>query len=255
MNNEFKIGIDANLFRSTNDAWNKLMLNDPWSVGYVTTLIETKQWSSKDEWERFYYLSGEERAQKAGSNYDIIENFQLIRTNKAAIYGLSWELKNFNYQYGRTKEDLMRRAKVLYQYMHDQLHSPISLDECFECVRFRTICETWNGVIVREQNTVNKLQYLFGNSVTIKKTDGEIDHEYAVDYEVYVKGALKFGIQIKPKSYLGNAPYLRRARYANEQKFTAYKEKFGCPVYVIISKTSGEIQNMEIIATLQRGLI
>ncbi len=255
MNDEFKIGIDANLFRSTNDAWNKLMLNDPWSVGYVTTLIETKQWSSKEEWERFYYLSGDERSQKAGSNYNIIENFQLVRVNKAAIYDLSWDIKNLNYQFGRTKEDLMRRAEVLYQYMRDQLQSSITLDECFECVRFRTICETWNGVIVREVNTVKKLHYLFGSNATIKKTDGEIDHMYAVDYEVYVENVLKFGIQIKPKSYLGNAPYLGRARCANEQKFTAYKEKFGCPVYVIISKTSGEIQNLEVIAKLQRCLI
>lgn len=255
MNDEFKIDIDANLFRSTNGVWNKLMLNDPWSVGYVTTLIETKQWSSKDEWERFYYLSGQERIQKADRNYEIIENFQLIRTNKAAIYGLSWKIKNLNYQYGRTKEDLMRRAKVLYRYMHEQLHSPITLDECFKCVRFRTICETWNGVIVREQNTVIKLQNLLGGNVIIKKTDGEIDHKFAVDYEVYVEDVLKFGIQIKPKSYLGNAPYLVRARYANEQKYIAYKEKFECPVYVIISKTSGEIQNMEIIAKLQKCLI
>lgn len=255
MNDEFKIGIDANLFRSTNDAWNKLMLNDPWSVGYVTSLIETKPWSSKDEWERFYYSSGEERNQKAGNALELIENFQLVRVNKSAIFGFSWDIKNLNYQYGRTKEDLMRRAKVLYQYMHDQLHSTISIDECFECVRFRTICETWNGVIIREQNTVNKLQCLLGNNVIIKKTDGEIDHSYAVDYEIYIEDVLKFGIQIKPKSYFGNAPYLRRARYANEQKFAAYKEKFGCPVHVIISKTSGETQNMEIIATLQRGLI
>ena len=99
------------------------------------------------------------------------------------------------------------------------------------------------------------MQYILGDNVIIKKTDGEIDHKYAVDYEVYMGDVLKFGIQIKPKSYLGNVPYLRRARYANEQKFTAYKEKFGCPIYVIISKTSGEIQNMEIIAKLQRCLI
>ena len=51
MTDEFKVGIDADLFRSTNDAWNKLMLNDPWSVGYVTSLIESKQWKSKEEWE------------------------------------------------------------------------------------------------------------------------------------------------------------------------------------------------------------
>ena len=41
---EFVLKIDENKFRSTNDTWNRLMLNDPWSVGYVSTLIETTCW-------------------------------------------------------------------------------------------------------------------------------------------------------------------------------------------------------------------
>lgn len=255
MTDEFKVGIDADLFRSTNDAWNKLMLNDPWSVGYVTSLIESKQWKSKEEWECFYYASGEERNERAGSNYDVIENFQLVKTNKAALYGLSWDIKNLNYQYGRTKEELMQRAKVLYQYMRSQLDSQITIEQCFECVRFRTICETWNGVIIREANTVRRLQYLFGNNISIKKTEGEIDHTYAVDYEVYVDNTLKFGIQIKPKSYFGNAPYLQRARYANQQKFMAYKNKTGCPVFTVTSKTSGEIQNLDVVTEMKKYLM
>lgn len=161
------------------------MLNDPWSVGYVTSLIETKKWSSKEEWEEFYYKSGEER-EKNSVTCPIIEDFQLVRTNKNAIYNLSWDVKNLNYQYGRTKNDLVERAKVLYAYMQ-RLSSPITLEECVECVRYRTICETWNGVIIREENTVRNLQFLLGSNVAIKKTDGEIDHKYAVDYEVYYK--------------------------------------------------------------------
>ena len=131
MTDEFKLPIDAELFRTTNDAWNKLMLNDPWSVGYVTTLIETKQWKSKEEWEMFYYTSGKERIEKAGNNYNLIENFQLVRTDKAAIYKFSWDVKNLNFQYGRTKDDLMRRAEVLHEYMRSQLKSTITLDQCF----------------------------------------------------------------------------------------------------------------------------
>ena len=255
MTDEFKLPIDAELFRTTNDAWNKLMLNDPWSVGYVTTLIETKQWKSKEEWEMFYYTSGKERIEKAGNNYNLIENFQLVRTDKAAIYKFSWDVKNLNFQYGRTKDDLMRRAEVLHEYMRSQLKSTITLDQCFDCVRFRTICETWNGVIVRENHTVKRLAQLFGSNAIIRKTDGETDHVFAVDYEVHVQHELKFGIQIKPKSYLGNAPYLVRARYANEQKFLSYKTKTGCPVFVVISKTSGEILNPEIITAMRKALL
>lgn len=54
----FILTIDNELFRKTNAPWNQWMLNDPWSVGYVSQLIETKKWSSKEEWESFYYDSG-----------------------------------------------------------------------------------------------------------------------------------------------------------------------------------------------------
>lgn len=253
MSNEFTLQIDANLFRSTNGAWNYLMLNDPWSVGYVTTLIESQQWTSKEEWEQYYYESGDQRKQLAGIHYKEIENFQLVRTNKNAIYSLSWNLKNLNFQYGRTKDDLMRRAEVMFSYMQMQ-GSTITLEQCYECVRYRTICETWNGVIIRETNTIKVLQTMFSNAVSFKKTDGEIDHRYAVDYEVYLNGILKFGIQIKPKTYFGKAPYLERARYANEQKFTAYQKRYGVPVYIITSKTNGEIQNYNILTLMQKAL-
>jgi hypothetical protein len=50
---EFVLCIDENKFRSTNEKWNELMLNDPWSVGYVSTLIETVAWKTKEEWEQY----------------------------------------------------------------------------------------------------------------------------------------------------------------------------------------------------------
>ena len=48
---EFVLSIDKDKFRSTNAKWNELMLNDPWSVGYVSTLIEAANWKCKEEWE------------------------------------------------------------------------------------------------------------------------------------------------------------------------------------------------------------
>ena len=48
---EFVLTIDKDKFRSTNAKWNELMLNDPWSVGYVSTLIEAANWKNKEEWE------------------------------------------------------------------------------------------------------------------------------------------------------------------------------------------------------------
>jgi hypothetical protein len=242
---EFVLTIDKEKFRSTNAVWNKLMLNDPWSVGYVSQLIETKEWINKEEWENFYYESGLQRKKLLGFNESILNDDSLQLTNKSAINSLSWELKNLNYQHGRTKEDLMRKARKLHNVSPN-----LTINECYECVRFRTICETWNGIIVRETNTIRNLSVLFPNLV-FKKTNGMIDHTYAVDYEVFFNGKLKYGIQIKPQSYTYNAPYLQKARLANQQKYTAYFNLNGVKVLTVISKGNGEILNNEVLQQLR----
>lgn len=251
MEKEFVLTIDPEKFRSTNDMWNKLMLNDPWSVGYVTSLIETKEWQSKEEWECFYYDSGQERKRLLNNslNKTILEDFSLPLHNNDKICSLPWNDRNLNTQYGRTKDDLMARANCLYANVKNNGYN-LTLDECFECVRFRTICETWNGIIVRENNTISVLKKLFPK-IEFKKTDGNIDHTYAVDYELFNDGILVCGIQIKPKSYLGKAPYLVNARYANQKKYAAYKKLHNVDVLTIISKSSGEIQNNEIIESIK----
>lgn len=243
---EFILTIDKEKFRSTNAAWNNLMLNDPWSVGYVSQLIETKRWTSKEEWEQFYYDSGAIRKSLLGSQSDVLNDDTLQLNKGYVIKGLPWELKNLNYHYGRTKDDLMAKANILHGAA-----PRLTIEECFECVRFRTICETWNGIIVRERNTIKTLSLLFPN-LLFKKTDGETDHTYAVDYEVYYSGVLKLGIQIKPISYSYNTPYLQKARYANQQKYAAYFKEKGVQVVVIIAKSNGDIQDTEALEMLRR---
>lgn len=175
----------------------------------------------------------------------ILNNDSLQLTNKSFIQNLPWSDKNLNYHYGRTKEDLMGKAKKLNAFAQN-----LTLEECFECVRFRTICETWNGIIVRENNTIRNLLSLFPN-FTFKKTDGDIDHTYAVDYEVYFLETLKCGIQIKPKSYTFNTPYLQKAKYANQQKNAVYQKKYNVPVFTVISTSRGEILNNDIIKKIE----
>lgn len=243
---EFVLNIDKEKFRSTNAAWNNLMLNDPWSVGYVSQLIETKRWASKEEWEQFYYDSGAIRNSLLGSKSDVLNDDTLQLNQDYVIKSLPWDLKNLNYQYGRTKEDLMAKANRLHG-----VASRLTIEECFECVRFRTICETWNGIIIRENNTIRTLSLLFPNLV-YKKTDGETDHTYAVDYEVYYSGVLRYGLQIKPISYSYNTPYLQKARYANQQKYAAYFKEKGVHVLVVLAKSNGEIQDTDAISALRR---
>jgi hypothetical protein len=116
-------------------------------------------------------------------------------------------------------------------------------------VRFRVICETWNGVIVRERNTIQVLKEKFPD-YEFRKVSGEIDHQYAVDYEVYKNGKLTVAIQIKPQSYTWKAPYILKARQANMFKNQEYFKNFGVRVYDIIADTKGNIQNQEVLKNL-----
>ncbi len=249
---EFVLCIDKDKFRSTNAKWNELMLNDPWSVGYVSTLIEAAVWKSKEEWEDTYYRSGEarnkyifENSSKLGYSISFF-NDTTVPFNKSKYYSLPWEVKNINTQRGRTRQDLSEKGQILYEAVKNNGYG-LSVDECIECVRFRVICETWNGIILREHNTRANLSRLFPNLI-FKETDGEKDHTYAVDLEAFSQdGQLLCGIQVKPKSYLQNAPYIVKARNANQHKYAAYKERFGRDVITIISNSKGDVLSQDVL--------
>jgi len=53
--------LDAQKFKATNALWNELGLNSPWSIGYATNLIESSEFSSKEDWRDFYFDSGQKR--------------------------------------------------------------------------------------------------------------------------------------------------------------------------------------------------
>jgi len=65
------------------------MLNDPWSVGYVTTLIELVPFLKKEDWEKFYYKSGQKRellvANLHVDQQKIVNDETLIRVNRNAV--------------------------------------------------------------------------------------------------------------------------------------------------------------------------
>lgn len=253
---EFLLKIDNDKFRSTNAKWNDLMLNDPWSVGYVSTLIEAANWKNKEEWEEAYYKSGEVRnayIEKNAENLGYPKEFFndiTVPYNKEKYSSLSWNIKNINTQRGRTKDDLRNKGRILYDAVKGNGYN-LSLEECVECIRFRVICETWNGIILRENNTVSTLKELFPN-LRFEKVNGEMDHSFAVDFQVFSSSTNKLvcAIQIKPKTYLGNAPYIIKARIANANKYAAYKEKYGVTVLTIISTSKGKIINSDILEKL-----
>lgn len=154
-----------------------------------------------------------------------------------------------NFQFGRTKGQLLEKGSILYDYV-TQRGVDITVEECIECVRYRTICETWNGIIIRERNTVGKLKENFP-ALEFAKTSGDFDHRYAVDYEISENGNVLCGIQIKPRTYTFNTPYIVKARNANVRKNREYFEMFQRPVFDVISKTSGEIENPEVLSKIK----
>ncbi len=250
---EFVNSIDSQKFRATNTHWNDLCLNDPWSVGYVSTLIETTSFNSKEEWEKYYYLSGVERNTIISESFlddmNLLNDHTLKKTNPSQIEKLSEDLKNLNEQFGRTRNQLVEKGKILYDYVVTKGVN-ISLEECAECVRFRIICETWNGIIVRERNTIKTLNTMFKN-IEFVKTTGNFDHKYAVDYELKSKGKLICAIQIKPRSYTYNKPYLNKARKANMRKNKDYANEFDKEVFDVISKTNGTIINRQVLGKIR----
>ncbi len=253
---EFINTLHTGRFESTNALWNRLMLNDPWSVGYVTTLIETTEFRTKEEWESYYYQSGEKRnahlAAMDSNTRHLLNDEQLVRRNKQDILRLDWRLKSLNYQFGRTHEQLQRKGTILYQSALQQ-GLPITEAECAEAVRFRTICQTWNGVVVRERRAVALLQQQLPQ-FRFNKTSGEADYAFAVDYEVYADGRLLCGLQVKPVSYAtSQATYVVNARAANKRKNAHYFEKFGVPVFDVLYE-KGQIINGDISSEISRRL-
>jgi hypothetical protein len=249
---EFVLPIDNDKFRSTNGAWNNLKLNDPWSVGYTTTLVVVEDFSKKEDWEAFYYKSGEQRVLKLKNlSYEyqeILNNEQLVLKDEVKVKQLSLDLRNLNSEFGRTQEQLRKKGQLLYEVVKNNGFG-LTLEECFQCVRFRVICQTWNGVIVREINTIRTLKQSLPLA-DFRKVAGDFDYMYAVDYEVYKNDRLVYGLQIKPESYTWHAAYISKARYANRQKNQLYTSKYGVPVYDIISNSGGVIKNQEILKNL-----
>lgn len=239
---EFVCNLDYQRRESTNEAWNSLNLNSKWSVGCVSELIQSKKWNSKEEWESFYYNSGAERLLLVGDNADVLNDF---RMSYWEYNSQPDELKAINYYHGRTRDDLMEKAKVLYEAVKGGRYN-LSMEECYECVRFRTICQTWNGIVVAEGKCVQMLQKKFPD-FEFRKVEGDVDYDYEIDYEVFRDNALVLGIQIKPYTYLGKSNYLYSARQINARKFRSYKESRGVDVLLVIyNKRSPEyITNMD----------
>ena len=249
----FKNTLDAEKFRLTNAPWNELCLNDPWSVGIVTNVIELRAFKNKEEWEEFYYKMGDIRLKELSrldeATVAILEDELLVTHDTEVIDGLDWTIKNINFQNGRTRAQLDHKGSILYNYCQKK-GIDVSEDLCKEAVRFRVICETWNGIMVRERNTIAVLSEHFGD-LRFEKTDGAFDHQYAVDYELWQGDQRLCGIQVKPASYFKSfAPYIKRAKAINALKNREYKKEQGLPVFEVVSDMNGTVLNHDVFSEI-----
>ena len=102
---------------------------------------------------------------------------------------------------------------------------------------------------MREKNTLGSLKTIYPK-VNFVKTSGEFDYKYAVDYELFLGNSLICGIQIKPKSYTYNTPYLNKAKRTNLEKNKKYFQEFNAPVYDVFSTSKGSILNTGVLSTI-----
>lgn len=251
---EFLNPVPPAVFRATNGPWNALRLNAPWSVGYVASLVEARAFAEKTEWRDFYYASGAERlrllAALPEADRAVLTDFRLALTDPGRVQRLPAALKTLNFDFGRTPDELAEKGRALHAHL-TRLGQALTVAQAIDCVRFRVVGETWNGVVLRERATVAVLQtHLPG--VRFEKTPGDFDHRYAVDYQLFREAQRLGGIQIKPASYAAsNAPYLVTARQANRAKNEAYHRDFGVPVFDVLARTSGEILNPAVLDRLR----
>lgn len=251
---------DKNKFSWSNKVWNDLGLNRFWSVGSTSSLIENGNFKTKEEWRDFYFNSGAKRLEILKTlPIDIQEHLQQVMVPTVIEESRRKTLNKFkslNMNYGRTEAELEEKGRVMYEEI-ERLGNPhsITLKESIYLVKYRVIGETWNGVMFRERNTIEKLHKHFP-SARFVKLEGSKDSLYAVDYEMYYGTSLICGLQIKPDSYKkSNNPALKSSKQLNNEKNTKYKNKFGRDVYYIYSSTNGDLSDTDVIELMSDAVV
>lgn len=232
----------------TNDIWNNMKLNNPWIIGTVTAIIQQQPFASKEEWKAYYFQTG-------ASRLELLENVSpddRLRLQSIEIWNFNKcsdpRANSINKVYGRTKDELNSIGDIMYGAIR-ATNNPhhITRHDCRYIVQYRILGETWNGLMRREKATIATLSNVFGEDFSVEKVDGVTDIKYEVDAEIFHKGKLIAGVQIKPKSYQTNFAGNQKAYAINERKNKAYTKLKDVPVFYIYSDTKGTIYNFDIL--------
>lgn len=237
MSNLYILKTDASKLVNTEGIWNHLYLNDPWSIGYISNLIETESFQSKSYWEQFYFNSGASRnrivADLSVDKQQLLNDELYLFQNPETMMTLPEKFKAVNYEHGRTRSQLNKKAELLFQIC-SQHHIEINEQECIDVVYFRVIGQPWNNTINNKCQVVEYLNNLFSNEISIEKTDFDSEKLFAVDYELKRENELMCAIQIKPTSMLNSLSEITKQAISVYQKKQAqYKVRFKKEVFVI----------------------
>lgn len=247
---EFVCDISRDKLSKTNRIWGLSKLNAAWTIGMVSTLCTAKKFTSKEEFKEYYFESGmrreeiiktlpEEEQRLATS----IRMPAFIKTNYPHIHKL-------NTTYGRTIEQMRFIGDLFYSCIEkDESLNFITRRDARYLVLYRVIAETWNGIGLREMNTIASINRLFKQhnlDWRCSKIAGELDGRYEIDAQIVDgQGRLLLAIQIKPKSYRGQYGLKAETESWNTVKNKEFRVQYGKPVVYVYSTTRGEILNPE----------
>lgn len=208
-------------FRNSNKLWNDLKLNSKKSIGCLMFLIKECKAQSFEEWESYYFESGEKR------KCSYIQNKNTY----------------FN-EYGRTKEELFEIANKFSQ----KLNMPV--DIVYNYVYIRVIDETWIGY-KRELIAYNIISdKCFNNSTesyifSVSNVDYYKDIDYAVDFEIFKNQELIMAIQLKSTKYM-NSDLLAvdEIKSINKEKNKRYTKTYNVQVLYLYINQENSIVNI-----------
>ena len=231
--------VNYKVLQLTNEAWNGLQLNSPWSVGMVSHLIRQEQFGSYQDWYQYYYQNGEMRAeamQDIAPTTRHILDFIGPRSAKVMLKEKYHSYIDIQHYYGRSRSIILHRSGILRYALAPKL----TLNQAFQIVEYRVLGETWNGIYIREKHFENYIDGL-NKHIKLVHASGKLDYSYAIDYELYISDELICAVQVKPESYNSNKSYIRKAIKANRAKNALYSKQSGKHVFTILISSSGDI--------------
>lgn len=243
--------VDRHWLLTTNEVWNIWGLNAPWSVGLVSNLIRQGDFQSYEEWKNHYYWSGEMRSQIIKTMPAAIQHLLMYCSqDQFKIYfGSDISVRQIVRYFGRTRQELKDKAGLLRHASWIYSGVKLNAKTAFDLVEYRVLGETWNGIYLRERNTMQKLKKTFSD-IDFRPVSGHWDYIYGIDYIVYRDQKMLCAVQIKPLSYDCDRRYINKAKMANSKKNLKFEKEYGIPVITLLSDESGDIKSQKTIAAL-----